>query len=157
MIDNITEALKLIKVISKQFNIVCNDGSKPNRNEEITKMEDSLSKLNTHLISIKTDCIELTKVNTKLEKQLSEYTDWEKKKAHYELYEMARGVFVYRKKTNSQEIEKFIYYCPKCMDKQKESLISKQDPNKFEYKCVNCSWKAKEDPPSPIMLAGPSL
>ena len=94
MIDNITEALKLIKVISKQFNIVCNDGSKPNRNEEITKMEDSLSELNTHLISIKTDCIELTKVNTKLEKQLSEYTDWEKKKAHYELYEMARGVFV---------------------------------------------------------------
>lgn len=80
MIDNITEALKLIKVISKQFNIVCNDGSKPNRNEEITKMEDSLSELNTHLISIKTDCIELTKVNTKLEKQLSEYTDWEKKK-----------------------------------------------------------------------------
>lgn len=147
----------MIKVISKQFNIVRNDVSKLNRNEEITKMEDSLSKLNTHLISIKSDCIELTKVNTKLEKQLSEYTDWEKKKAHYEIYEMARGVFVYRKKTSSQEIEKSIYYCPRCMDKEKESLISKQDPNKPEYKCIKCSWKAKEDPLLGPGLIGPSL
>lgn len=157
MKENINEALKLITVIFKQLEIARDNISEVNRNKEIAKMEESLSKLNEYLVSIQADCIELTKVNTKLEKQLSEYTNWEKKKTDYELYKMACGVFVYRKKVHTQGKEESVYYCPRCMDKQKESLISKQDPNKLEYKCVKCSWKAKEDPPLPIMVTGPSL
>lgn len=71
-----------------------------------------------------------------LEAQISEYEDWQRIAADYELRDLAHGVFAYVYKPAAINGEVRHWACTKCFQERKRHVLQREYPPR--YKCFNC-------------------
>ena len=64
---------------------------------------------------------QIAKENDELRARLKEYEDWQKTASRYELFELAKDVFVYRLKPSEQKPSHYI--CPSCYEQKRKSIL----------------------------------
>lgn len=117
--------------------------SEIDRNESISKILEILLSVQTQALSVNAIAQKLQEEKVSLTQKIMEFEDWSKRKANYELKELAPDVPAYFRKKADETKDPTVWICPYCYDQKKESFLqlSSQTKDSFLYLCPVCKAK----------------
>ena len=105
--------------------------------EKVEELLTAIIPLQSMILSLQAENSAYIKEIKNLENKLREIEDWAKEASGYELKELAPGVFVYVKKSESGDTRPIVYLCPKCFDIDHKKAVLQVNITGF-HMCPNC-------------------
>lgn len=117
-IQGIGTVLKMAKALKKISDDV-------NFNTQVAEIVEILASSQNDLLVAQANYSDLLKVKDEIEKELTEYKNWDKEKPNYQLTEISRNVFVYCYKSIDQSTEPVHWLCANCYTDNKKSILQR--------------------------------
>jgi hypothetical protein len=105
--------------------------------EKVEELINAIIPLQSIILSLQAENSAYIREIQNLEKKLREVENWAKEVESYELKEVAPGIHVYVKKSESGHTKPVVYLCPNCFDvNHKKSIL--QTSVRGYHRCLNC-------------------
>ncbi|MGA2465516.1 MAG: hypothetical protein ABSH06_14310 [Thermodesulfobacteriota bacterium] len=114
--------------------------------KKVEELLNAIIPLQSHIIALQEGNFTCIKEKQNLENKLREIEDWAKEVSGYKLKALVPCVFVYVKKSESDDARPAVYFCPKCFDiHHKKSMLrlTSQGHDWTYFNCLNCKSDIK--------------
>ena len=116
---------------------------------DISVVTSKVAELNSKIIDVQQGLFQLQEErrtliekNSSLEKQITDFENWEVEKEKYELVQVAPGAFGYMEKLNGKNTNPPHWLCTTCFENRRKSIFQPTNAISFSvYQCVPCGTK----------------